>query len=214
MLPARANTAQRLPRRAIAGVRSTHRCPARRGATAGVDAAEVVATVSTEPPASEPALTLLLPMGVLRATLTQRFSPIHAANLKKVHAVIESARTRGKLVLVDDPVMRLIEDADDAIGARINEDAVAADEGGARPWMWRDGRALRRDLAGRDRASIARLFLRRRKGTPIGAAPRGRGWLPRRGPFEICTHRAPDLSLILRVADGRERQGGRQESDI
>jgi NADPH:quinone reductase len=41
----------------------------------------------------------LVDEGVLRTTLTQRFSPINAANLKKVHALIESGRTRGKIVL-------------------------------------------------------------------------------------------------------------------
>ena len=36
---------------------------------------------------------------VLRTTLTQRYSPIDAANLKQVHALIESGKARGKIVL-------------------------------------------------------------------------------------------------------------------
>ena len=36
---------------------------------------------------------------VLRTTLTQRYSPIDAANLKQVHALIESGEARGKIVL-------------------------------------------------------------------------------------------------------------------
>ena len=38
---------------------------------------------------------------VLRTTLTQRYSPIDAANLKQVHALIESGKARGKIVLED-----------------------------------------------------------------------------------------------------------------
>jgi NADPH2:quinone reductase len=41
----------------------------------------------------------LIDQGVLRTTLTERFSPINADNLKRVHAMVESGRTRGKLVL-------------------------------------------------------------------------------------------------------------------
>lgn len=37
--------------------------------------------------------------GVLRTTMTERFSPIDAANLQQVHAAIESGRVRGKIVL-------------------------------------------------------------------------------------------------------------------
>jgi NADPH:quinone reductase len=37
--------------------------------------------------------------GVLRTTMTERFSPINAETLKRVHALVESGRTRGKLVL-------------------------------------------------------------------------------------------------------------------
>ena len=37
--------------------------------------------------------------GVLRTTMTERHAPIDAANLKRVHALIESGRTRGKVVL-------------------------------------------------------------------------------------------------------------------
>lgn len=35
----------------------------------------------------------------LRTTMTERLSPINAANLKHVHALIESGKTRGKIVL-------------------------------------------------------------------------------------------------------------------
>ena len=41
----------------------------------------------------------LLDSGVLRTTMTEKFSPIDAANLKRVHALIETGKTRGKLVL-------------------------------------------------------------------------------------------------------------------
>ena len=41
----------------------------------------------------------LVDAGVLRTTLTERFSPINAANLKRVHALVESGKTCGKLVL-------------------------------------------------------------------------------------------------------------------
>lgn len=37
--------------------------------------------------------------GKLRTTMTERYSPIYAANLKRVHALIESGKVRGKLVL-------------------------------------------------------------------------------------------------------------------
>ena len=36
---------------------------------------------------------------VLRTTLTERYSPIDAANLKQVHTLIESGKARGKIVL-------------------------------------------------------------------------------------------------------------------
>ena len=36
---------------------------------------------------------------ILRTTLTQRYSPIDAANFKQVHALIESGKARGKIVL-------------------------------------------------------------------------------------------------------------------
>ncbi|MHB8283658.1 MAG: zinc-binding alcohol dehydrogenase family protein [Caulobacteraceae bacterium] len=39
--------------------------------------------------------------GRLMSTLTERLSPINAANLKRAHALIESAATRGKVVLHD-----------------------------------------------------------------------------------------------------------------
>jgi NADPH:quinone reductase len=41
----------------------------------------------------------LADQGQLRSTLTQRLSPINAANLKRAHAMVESATMRGKVVL-------------------------------------------------------------------------------------------------------------------
>jgi NADPH:quinone reductase len=41
----------------------------------------------------------LVDEGVLRSTLTERYSPINAANLKRVHRLIESGRARGKVIL-------------------------------------------------------------------------------------------------------------------
>ncbi|WP_429298056.1 zinc-binding dehydrogenase [Paraburkholderia sp. GAS199] len=41
----------------------------------------------------------LADQGHLRSTLTQRLSPINAANLKRAHAMVESASMRGKVVL-------------------------------------------------------------------------------------------------------------------
>ncbi len=41
----------------------------------------------------------LLDAGTLRTTMTQRLSPIDAANLKRAHALVESGTTRGKVVL-------------------------------------------------------------------------------------------------------------------
>ncbi|MBC7883789.1 MAG: zinc-binding dehydrogenase, partial [Anaerolineae bacterium] len=41
----------------------------------------------------------LVDAGTLRTTMTERHTPINAANLKKVHALIESGSTRGKIVL-------------------------------------------------------------------------------------------------------------------
>ncbi len=41
----------------------------------------------------------LVDESVLRTTMTERHAPIDAANLKRVHALIESGRTRGKVVL-------------------------------------------------------------------------------------------------------------------
>ena len=35
----------------------------------------------------------------LKSTVTQKFSPIDAANLIKVHALLETGKTSGKLVL-------------------------------------------------------------------------------------------------------------------
>ena len=37
--------------------------------------------------------------GQLRTTLTERLSPINAANLKRAHQMVESATMRGKVVL-------------------------------------------------------------------------------------------------------------------
>jgi NADPH:quinone reductase len=41
----------------------------------------------------------LIDAGVLKTTLTERFPPINASNLKKIHARVEIGTTRGKLVL-------------------------------------------------------------------------------------------------------------------
>ena len=41
----------------------------------------------------------LVDENILRTTLTERYSPIDAANLKQVHALIESGKARGKIVL-------------------------------------------------------------------------------------------------------------------
>lgn len=45
------------------------------------------------------ALALLVDEGKIRTTLTERLSPINAANLKTVHALIESGAAKGKIVL-------------------------------------------------------------------------------------------------------------------
>jgi NADPH2:quinone reductase len=45
------------------------------------------------------ALAVLVDDGKIRTTLTQRLSPINAANLKTVHALIESGGAKGKIVL-------------------------------------------------------------------------------------------------------------------
>ncbi|MDY7686582.1 zinc-binding alcohol dehydrogenase family protein [Klebsiella pneumoniae] len=44
-------------------------------------------------------LAVLVDDGKIRTTLTEKLSPINAANLKTVHALIESGATRGKIVL-------------------------------------------------------------------------------------------------------------------
>jgi NADPH:quinone reductase len=41
----------------------------------------------------------LVDQGVLRTTMTERYTPINAANLKQVHALIESSKACGKVVL-------------------------------------------------------------------------------------------------------------------
>jgi NADPH:quinone reductase len=41
----------------------------------------------------------LINEGVLRTTMTERYSPIDAANLKQLHRLIESSKARGKIVL-------------------------------------------------------------------------------------------------------------------
>lgn len=41
----------------------------------------------------------LIDAGVLRSTMTERLSPINAANLQRAHAAVEGGRTRGKIVL-------------------------------------------------------------------------------------------------------------------
>ena len=45
------------------------------------------------------ALAVLVDEGKIRTTLTERLSPINAANLKTVHALIESGAAKGKTVL-------------------------------------------------------------------------------------------------------------------
>jgi len=41
----------------------------------------------------------LVDTGQIRTTLTETLGTINAANLKKAHALIESGRTKGKIVL-------------------------------------------------------------------------------------------------------------------
>ncbi len=41
----------------------------------------------------------LIDAGILQTTMTERYSPIDAANLKRVHQLIETGTTRGKIVL-------------------------------------------------------------------------------------------------------------------
>lgn len=41
----------------------------------------------------------LLDSKVLRTTLTERFSPINAENLKRAHALVEGGAVRGKIAL-------------------------------------------------------------------------------------------------------------------
>ena len=41
----------------------------------------------------------LVDAGLIRTTLDQRFGTINAENLKRAHALIESGKARGKLVL-------------------------------------------------------------------------------------------------------------------
>ena len=41
----------------------------------------------------------LVDAGTIRTTLSDVIGPINAANLKRAHALIESSRTRGKIVL-------------------------------------------------------------------------------------------------------------------
>jgi zinc-binding alcohol dehydrogenase family protein len=41
----------------------------------------------------------MIDAGTLRTTLSERFGPINAANLKRAHALLESNRARGKIVL-------------------------------------------------------------------------------------------------------------------
>jgi NADPH:quinone reductase-like Zn-dependent oxidoreductase len=41
----------------------------------------------------------LVDAGVIRTTFRESFGAINAANLKKAHALIESGRSRGKIVL-------------------------------------------------------------------------------------------------------------------
>jgi len=48
---------------------------------------------------SNSGLAVLVDDGKIRTTLTEKLSPINAANLKTVHALIESGAARGKIVL-------------------------------------------------------------------------------------------------------------------
>ena len=41
----------------------------------------------------------LVDAGLVRSTLTDRFGSINAANLRRAHALIESGKSRGKVVL-------------------------------------------------------------------------------------------------------------------
>jgi NADPH:quinone reductase-like Zn-dependent oxidoreductase len=41
----------------------------------------------------------LVDAGLIRTTLAERFGPINAANLQRAHALIESGKARGKVVL-------------------------------------------------------------------------------------------------------------------
>jgi NADPH:quinone reductase-like Zn-dependent oxidoreductase len=41
----------------------------------------------------------LIDDGVLRTTLAEHFGPINAANLRRAHALLESGKSRGKIVL-------------------------------------------------------------------------------------------------------------------
>jgi NADPH:quinone reductase-like Zn-dependent oxidoreductase len=41
----------------------------------------------------------LVDAGLIRTTLTERFGSINAANLRRAHALIESGKSRGKVVL-------------------------------------------------------------------------------------------------------------------
>jgi NADPH:quinone reductase-like Zn-dependent oxidoreductase len=45
------------------------------------------------------AIANLVDAGEVRTTLTERFSPINAANLKCVHETLESTTARGKIVV-------------------------------------------------------------------------------------------------------------------
>ena len=45
------------------------------------------------------AMAVLVDDGKIRTTLTRKLSPINAANLKTVHALIESSTSIGKIVL-------------------------------------------------------------------------------------------------------------------
>ena len=41
----------------------------------------------------------LVDAGLIRSTLTERFGSINATNLRRAHALIESGKARGKIVL-------------------------------------------------------------------------------------------------------------------
>ena len=58
-----------------------------------------VAVTVVKASAAESYTRTLIDKGVLRTTLDQTFGTINAANLKRAHALLESGKSRGKIVL-------------------------------------------------------------------------------------------------------------------